>query len=109
MHVGSRPPLDVDQRLAKAHGDGPRLGVTYGPGAPCRLHGAHRCDDGGGAAREHLGQRAVRAAGPPLLDADASFVDLIAEVLAKRQQRISRDARQQGACELGRDEPRVGP
>src|SRR6266851_8855428 len=100
MHVGRGAALDVDERRAQAHGDGTRLSVSNEPRAARRLRRPDRGDDGGGAARESLGEGAVRAAGSPLLDADASYLDLVPQVLAERQQGVTSDAGQQRAREL---------
>src|SRR6185312_7919713 len=71
--VGGDPTLDVDERVAQLHAHLARPAVADGPRPTRRLDGAHGCDHGGGAAREDLGEAAVRATGLPLLDADLSF------------------------------------
>src|SRR5438445_23983 len=73
-----------------------------------RLHRADRRDDRGGAAREDFGEGAVGTARLPLFDADATFLDLITEVFAERQQGVSSDAWQQGAGEVRGQQSRPG-
>lgn len=65
------------------------------------LDQADRGDDRGRAAGEDLGERAVLGIGLPLVDGDATLLGLVTEILGELQKRVTGDAREQGAGELG--------
>src|SRR5689334_1006018 len=88
--VGDATVLDVEQRLAQPHRDGPGSSVADGEVAGARLHLADGGDDGCGAAREGLGDRAVGDAAAPLLDAEAPLAHPVAHVLSEGDERVAR-------------------
>src|SRR4051794_10269363 len=102
MGVRGDPALDVNERLAQIHAQLARPAVADGPRPARGFDSSHRRDHGGGAAREDLSEASVLAAGPPLIDADLSFLSFVAEVASEHEQGFTSHAGQQGARQGGR-------
>src|SRR5207245_4704449 len=65
-------------------------------------------DHGRGPTGEYLGQGPVRAARSPLIGADATLLDLVAEVATESEHAVARDARKQCSGELWCHQPSLG-
>ena len=89
--------------LAQAHRDRAGLAVADRPAAPGGLDRAHRRDDRRRATGEHLGDRSVGVAVPPLVDADPALdaSSPRSPATCRIESRVTPG--QQGAGELGGD------
>src|SRR5688572_11518432 len=119
VRVGHPPVLDVEERLAQPHGQRAGRAVADGEVAGARLDLADRGDDGGGAAGEGLGDRAVGDPLPPLVHGEQPLRHRVAELAGQGDEGVAGDPGQQRAGEgrgdqlgvvaLAEDEEQVHP